>query len=435
MGKLQSGEQMAQPASCSLLALILILFFLQNPVAADGAGSPVMQSTPEPTISSAPYTIQLFGPTASMIHSDQILDQINGLNGLDIIFATSFGLSHYNGTWETLHTNLDNVSAGLMDDYVTAAEYDADGNLWLGYSGGLQIFNGRDYQTIRDQQLLKDPRINDIQRWDTDMWVATGNAGIHRYHAGTWTWYQPMTPTGPGFYEINNMVVDPSSNALIIATRNQGLWIIRSPSDPIRFELLAGRYTPEGQMEQVRRDPMGGVYFFDKSSIIHYGKDTGFVPVLTTRDLSPSEIAINDVSAGPDGNLYIATDDGLFIWKNNAVYRHLTRFEGIGGSSPAVRTVFVDTLNRVWFSTSGYVGYYVDLQMPGDFINIQIVTQTPDQSVAQIPPQNISAAVNQEINTTNPAGSSSGTGSSSFLDPIAGFINAISGLFGIKAIP
>jgi len=417
---------MARPASCSPL-VILILFFLIIPVAADGSGLPAGSSTPDQAASPPAYEIRLFAPTANLIHSDQILDQINELNGMDTLFATSFGLSRYNGSWMTLHTDLDNVSAGLMDDYVTAAEYDANGNLWLGYSGGIQIYNGRDYQTIRDQQLLKNLRINDLQRWDNDMWVATGNAGIHRYHAGTWTWYQPMTPEGPGFYEIDSMVLDPFANALVIATRNEGLWIISSPSDPIRFGQLAGKKSMYGGLKHVRRDPMGGVYFFDRSSVVHYGKETSFVPVLTNKDLSALEITINDISAGPDRNLYIATDDGMYIWREGAVQRHLTRFEGLG-SSQAVRTVWVDTLNRVWFSSEGYVGYYVDLQNTGESIDIVIVTPSPVQSLVQPSLQNISPV------TTTPA-AGPGNGNSSIFDPIKDLVNALSGLVGTKIIP
>ncbi|MEI6457142.1 MAG: two-component regulator propeller domain-containing protein, partial [bacterium] len=137
-----------------------------------------------------PYTIKLFIPTALMIHSAQITDMINGRRG-EVIIATSFGLSTYNGSWSTRHINLNNISEGMMDDYVTAVEYDHSGNLWIGYSGGLQINNGIYYQSIRDQQLLKETRIHDLQRWDDDMWIATGHAGIHRYRDGTWTWFQP----------------------------------------------------------------------------------------------------------------------------------------------------------------------------------------------------------------------------------------------------
>ena len=86
-----------------------------------------------------------------------------------------------------------------MDDYITAVERDSDGNLWIGYSGGLQIYDGHSYRSIRDQQLLKETRIKDLQRWNNDMWIATGHAGIHRYRNGAWTWYQPYDTERAGF--------------------------------------------------------------------------------------------------------------------------------------------------------------------------------------------------------------------------------------------
>ncbi|MFA4860008.1 two-component regulator propeller domain-containing protein [Methanoregula sp.] len=424
---------MAPLVNYSTAAFTLILILLISPVTADASGSLGGVSN-QPATVTTDYTIQLFSPTASMIHSDQIKDLINGPWGNEVLIATSFGLSSYNGSWETRHANLNNVSAGLLDDYITAMEYDADGNLWLGYSGGIQIFNGRYYQTIRDQQLLKDPRINDLQRWNNDIWIATGNSGIHRVHKGTWTWFQPMTETGPGFYEIDSMVVDPATNALVIATTKEGLWIIRSPEEPIRFEQLAGKNTIYGSMDHVRKDPMGGVYFFDQSSVAHYGADAGFAPVLTTSDLSKSAVMINDISAGPDGKLYIASDDGLFIWKNGKIYRHLTRFEGIGTSS-AVRTVNVDALNRVWFSTKETIGYYIDTTEPDNLIQIVLVTPGPDSSLVQTtsPGGIISPGSPLSPSSSRPLPETvNGSGKGSVFDPITGFINAISGVFGIK---
>jgi hypothetical protein len=429
---------MARPVSYSTAVFLISLFLFITPVAAELSGS-AETATEQifPVTPDRPYTIILFIPTAKMIHSDQIKDQIIGLNGYDAIFATSFGLSIYNGSWSTSHANLNNISAGLMDDYITAIEYDAKGNLWLGYSGGLQIYNGRDYQVIQDQQLLKDPRINDIQRWNNDTWIATGNAGIHRYRDGTWTWFQPMTPNGPGFYEVDSMVLDPAADAMLIATNKQGLWIIRSQEDPIRFELLAGKFTSFGPLEHVRRDPVGGGYFFNETSIVHYGRDTGFVPVLTARDLSPYEITINDIAAGPDGKLYIASDNGLFIWENGKVYRHLNRFEGIG-TSQVVRTVNIDVQNRVWFSTPGYVGYYFDESDPETIIGIELVTPTPDQSISR---NGIKTPISPSGSEAMPGSQSAagpetpGTAKNGILDPVYGIINAITGLFGIRVFP
>jgi ligand-binding sensor domain-containing protein len=352
--------------------LFCLLFLLIIPVTAGNDNTTVITEMSQDTARQAPYTIQLFIPTQRMIHSDQINDLISGPGG-ETIIGTSFGLSTYNGTWNTRHLDLNNISEGLMDDYITAVELDGDGQLWIGYSGGLQIYNGRYYRSIRDQQLLKETRIRDFQRWNNDMWIATGHAGIHRYRNGTWTWYQPMTRNGPGFYEVSSMALDVSHNTLVIASAAEGLWTVQMSEDQVTFEEIASRYSTYGFLEQVRRDPRGGVYFSNMSMVVHYDPIQGFIPVLTNADLAPADISINDIAAAPDGRLFVATDDGIYIWQNDGIIGHISRFEGLG-TSPATRTVTIDAKNRVWFSTTGYVGFYADQAASAPTIAIEMLT-------------------------------------------------------------
>jgi hypothetical protein len=373
---------MEPPVNCNIPSILFFIFLISATAAAAPANGS-FNSTDTPNLTAAPFTITLFIPSSTMIHSDQIRDQINTPDG-GVLIGTSYGLSKYNGTWSTRHINHDNISQGLMDDFITAIEYDHSGNLWIGYSGGIQIYNGIYYQSLRDQQLFKDPRIQDLQRWHDDMWVATGHSGIHRYRDGTWTWFQPMTIDGPGFYDIKSMTLDPASDSLVIATVDEGIWRVRSADDPVLFEQVAPKDGTYHDLEQVRRDPLGGVYFFNDTTVIHYSPDAGFHPVLTVKDLSNADIAINDLTAAPDGKVYLATDDGIYVWKDTAVYRHLTRFEGIG-TSEGVRTIFIDAKNRVWFSTNGYVGFY--LEKYGSDRPISIVIITPTTEPASITPQ------------------------------------------------
>jgi len=418
------------------IAVIVIVFLFIFPVSALPQNDTPLNGEPVTNRSQTlPYTIKLFIPTSTEVHSDQIMDQINYPNG-DVLFATAFGLSTFNGTWSTRHMNLNNISAGLMDDFITAVEFDHMGNLWLGYSGGIQIYNGHYYQVIRDQQLLKETRIHDLQRWNNDMWIATGHAGIHRYRNGEWTWFQPMTPNGPGFYEIDSMVIDSGSNSLVIATINEGLWIVRNQDDPVRFERLAGKDDAAGKMQHVKRDPLGGVYFFNPEKIIHYDTASGFRDILTTSDLTKEQTTINDISAGSDGNLNIATDDGLYIWREGGVYRRLNRFEGIG-TSEVVRAVNVDAKNRVWFATPGNVGYYTDNTNPEKLIKIEPVTPSPSLipvniiNVTTINPENITKTTATPTVTPSPESS---TIFSWITDPVARAISAIAQKFGVNIL-
>jgi hypothetical protein len=426
------------PRAISELVVFVIILFLVPAVGAVLQNVTEPASTPEPSLQTSLYTIKLFIPSPKQIHSDQIKDLVNGPGG-DVIIATAFGLSTFNGTWSTRFTNRDNISQGLMDDYITAVEFDHLGNLWLGYSGGLQIYNGVDYTSIRDQQLLKETRIHDLQRWNNDIWIATGHAGVHRYRDGTWTWFQPMTKNGPGFYEINSMALDSAGNMLVIGTENEGLWGVKSPDDPVRFDLLAGKDDAYGRMNHVRRDPAGGVYFFNASGVVHYDSSSGFHPVLTTDDLTREQISLNDIAAAPDGSLYLATDDGIYIWREGAVFRHLNRFEGIG-TSEIVRTINVDAKNRVWFSSQGYVGYYADTAGTDTLIAIEMVT--PATETTAIPQINSTPDMMQPGGQpkNHPASASFTPGSgqgifSPVLDPLMAAINAIASSFGMRIFP
>ncbi len=329
---------------------------------------------------------------------------------------------------------LGNISEGLLDDYITAVEYDRDGNLWIGYPDGIQIYDGRYYRTIRDQQLLKDTRIKDLQRWNDDMWVATGHSGIHRYRDGTWTWFQPDAQGGPGFYEVSEMALDYAANASLIATDSEGLWIVRSQDDPIRFECIAARDSGYGLLDRVKRDPEGGVYFFNDSMVVHYSPGVNFTPVLTSQDLSVSNPAINDLAAAPDGTLYLATDRGIYLWNNGEVFRHLDRFEGIGTSS-VVRTVNIDAENRVWFSTQVNVGYYLDRSGPSNPVPIETVTPATPGTPGEggLTPETTPASGTITPGAT-PAGSSAPepVGIAGIIDPLVRAVkNLLSGL-GLK---
>jgi len=360
---------MARPVNSELFVLFILLMII---VPASAAGSNAL----EPSVSS-PYTITLFSPTASMVHSTQIMDMVNVPDAPgSVLLATSFGLSQYNGTWSTRHRNRDNSSEGLLDDYITAIEYDREGRLWIGYSGGIQIYNGRYYQTIRDQQLLKDPRITALQRWNDDMWVITGNAGIHRVHEGTWTWYQPVSQGGPGFYEANGMVLDHASDTLLIATDHEGLWAIRSQEDPIRFECIAPRDSTFGLLTEVRRNPPGGALFFNDTMVAHYSRDANFTSFLKSDMLSGSGNNINDLTAGSDGRIFLATDRGLYIWKNGKIIDFIDRMGGIG-TSPTVNWVYVDAENKLWFATNDDVGIVTDQLTPDTRMTISTIPPTP----------------------------------------------------------
>ena len=417
---------MGQPVNSELIVLFILLMIIA-PVSATGTNA--LESS-----DSSPYSITLFIPTASMVHSTQVMDMVNVPDAPgSVLLATSYGLSQYNGTWSTRHMNRDNSSEGLLNDYITSIEYDNQGNLWIGYSGGIQIYNGQYYQTIRDQQLLKDPRITALQRWNDDMWVITGNAGIHRYHEGIWTWFQPGSKGGPGFYEANGMVRDYEDDALIIATDYEGLWRVRSQEDPIQFDCIAPRGSTYGLLTEVRRNPLGGALFFNDSVVVRYSQDANFSLFLNSGMLSRSDTNINDVAAGTDGRVYLATDRGIYIWKNGKIIDYIDRMGGIG-TSPTVNWVYVDAENRLWFATNDDVGVMTDQITPDSRIAINTIpsTITPVTDTNETYPGRIPTLREDAPMTTPAPNDSEGSLLNVIIDPILQVIQTVLAGLGFR---
>ncbi len=295
------------------------------------------------------------------IASAGVTDVINGRYG-DIIFATDTGLSFYgaNGTWHSVNTRFPGETAYgrliPLDTMVTAIALDAGGHLWIGYPNGLQMGDGKRYRAIQDQQFLKNLNINCIARWGDDMWVATGRAGLHRYHDGNWTWYKPLGPEGLGCYTVVSMAVDAAGGALVVGSERDGIWVIRERTGEIRFKQVTNADgEPIGGISEVRVDPFGGVYIFNRTVVLHYAPDEGITHTLDAGDLNPFLVTINDIAAVPDGMLLIASDDGIYGWDSSGVALHITSGDGI--RSNVVKRLFVDAEGRCWFVVPGNVGY------------------------------------------------------------------------------
>jgi ligand-binding sensor domain-containing protein len=380
--------------------LLFLLFLFLLPVA---TGAENITETSAPTHGQQYHgAIHLFIPEAGSIHSTQITDIINGPHG-EVLVATAFGLSTYNGSWSTLHVNRNNVSDGLLEDYVTALEYDFSGKLWIGFGNGIQIYDGHDYTVIQDQDLLKSLEIRGLQRWDDDMWVATGNSALNRYHNGKWTWFSPYSSNGPGFYEADSMALDSATDTLLVATAHEGLWQVTTANGNASFGKIQDKNDPFGMLGHIRRDALGGVYFFNATEVAHYDAAAGFTPLINLSDLGAGTSFISDVAGGSSGALYVATNNGIYVWENARITRHLTPFDGFG-TSPDIRMVFTDAEDRLWFSTPAEVGYYTGDASTEPLIVIETLTPTPTPtpvpSLVNVSPNTTTGGVQQQAATS-----------------------------------
>ncbi|MDD3858283.1 MAG: hypothetical protein PHP43_09585, partial [Methanoculleus sp.] len=223
--------------------------------------------------------------------------------------------------------------------------------------------------------------VNCIERWGDGIWIATGRAGLHRYRDGEWTWYKPGGPENLGCYTVVSMAVDAASDALVIGSGSDGIRVLRDRTGDARFEQVTCGSDTLRRVSEVRVDPFGGVYLFNRTTVLHYTPDIGVTQVLDAEDLSTFPVAINDLAATPGGILYIASDNGIYGWNGSGVALHITSRDGI--RSNFVKKLFVDAYGRCWFVVSGSVGYippmagHAALSLSAAPVPTPVVTETP----------------------------------------------------------
>jgi ligand-binding sensor domain-containing protein len=365
--------------------------------------------------------MQLFSAGPDQISSVGVLDIVQDASGT-LYFATDNGLSSYDGSWTITHRIFGNTATGLLSDYILALEFDQEGSLWIGYPNGLQRLKAGTFVTMRDQQILKSLDIHELMRRDREMWVAAGNSGIHRYLDGTWRWFQPGGPEGQGCGYVTSMTTDPATNTIYVAC-NEGIWFTDRTGESPTFSPLVNPALVPDPVRGVVGDPFGGIYILNASAILHLTLPDQWRIAVTSRDLLQG-IGFKDLRVAADRTLWIATDNGIYAWRDGHVRGHLDAASGIRNN--AVKRIFLDASNRLWFVTPENVGYYrieenpVGTGSPIPFTTFEIPANIPAPESAPVPAAQITPAISIRGYPEAPA---------SQPDLISGFLEAIRRFF------
>lgn|GEM_PF-456003 len=375
--------------------------------------------------------ITLFSPSSTSIASTGVLDMAEGSNG-EIYFATDGGLSVFRDGWTTLRTSTPLANGSLLSNHVLAVATDHRGFVWVGYPNGLQVLAGPEIITIQDQQFLKNLNINALYRSGDDMWVATGSAGVHRWRNDTWHWFSPGGEEGLGAYDVRSFAEDPEIGSLYLSSVDNGVWVTHPGPDTLRFVRLLAPVTGDPAWFRLRADPFGGIYLFNRSTVLHHSFREGFRPVPWASDLMTGEITLYDMAVARSGASWLATSNGIYGFAEGRETVHLTAFDGIG--SNAVKHIFSDRKGRIWFATTDLVGYLSSIDAEGTPIPVHIVKTggavtstpvlTPIPTDLPPPPTPMISVDVSPMQGVSPPG------------PLAGFFSDLSrwldGLFGQK---
>jgi ligand-binding sensor domain-containing protein len=125
-------------------------------------------------------TVMTFIPATGSISSLEVMDISESHDGM-VAFATTNGLSLYDSGWATIQKEPWNYDTGLQDDFIQTIEFDDKNYLWLGFSAGVQKYDGISFTRVGKDEFFSTMNIHDILCDNNTIWIANGYSGLNHY--------------------------------------------------------------------------------------------------------------------------------------------------------------------------------------------------------------------------------------------------------------
>ncbi|MET3877323.1 two-component regulator propeller domain-containing protein [Chitinophaga sp. OAE865] len=293
------------------------------------------------------------------------------------------------------------VDDGLVHNAVTAVIQDSTGLIWVGTRGGLNRFDGYSFKAYKNNNdqfgSLGNDVINCIAEDKNRMiWIATGK-GLFKYNP----YKEVLTEleTVPKEYT-NNLVVDNDNN-LWFLIRFSLYKYIQAENRVEDLKIKASCIALDSSMNLWMGDNDGNIHIYNpqkkpgtririvsrslppnarsiskiypidnnrlligcfKQGLKSYHTKTGIVRSLSLDDDKDKDIFVRDIAAGNDGQYWIATESGIYIY-NLAGNRSISLKKRAGDpyalADNAVYAVCRDKQGGMWAGTFfGGLNYY-----------------------------------------------------------------------------
>ncbi len=360
------------------------------------------------------------------LSSNLVLNIIQDRYGI-MWFATSNGLTRYDGYSFTVYQTSKDDAHCLSDNFVTSLAEDAYGNLWIGTQNGLNRYdrlNNRFVQYFTDRKNsngLKNSHIKALYA-DKDgyLWVEEDGGFLGKLDIKSEVWEHQHRLTGQfeGDYYYHHIFEDSKGN-LWIAGRGTGS--CKVPSKKIKalyhipsyasccVETLDGkiffgtydnefeRYNPETDSgELVTRTGISEKSAIcDNNNILWFGGKGGIAQVdlkrkkitrLAHNSLNPQSLASNEVFClykDRNGCIWVGTDKGVSIYSENLnIFRYYKQINKLdyGMTSNAITRLMQDNDGLMWVATtdSGVDTFSLDNEKFGN-LKYDLLTKNIDR--------------------------------------------------------
>ena len=266
------------------------------------------------------------------------------LSGLFIIFFLISNMiiaREYSGPGRKYLSSELSVKNGLPQNTVYSITKDIDGFIWIGTDRGVSRFDGKNF---RNFNIYNTPEIKNnsvtalLALNDGRVLIGTFGGGLLSYENGK---FSPMDlGENNKTYNIWELLIDSRKNLWVVTT-GDGLIRINKRGDQSCF--LNDKN--DGNITSVVQVPGGEILAATESGIFKISGDKASLIDLTDIKRNPNIMTIRIFDKD---NLYVGTDNGLFVGK---IYKN--RFELISeyDTGNIIREIFRDRSNNIWLAT------------------------------------------------------------------------------------
>ncbi|MCG8371998.1 MAG: ATP-binding protein [Balneolales bacterium] len=272
-----------------------------------------------------------FYATYSVIHRFFVIGFFLILFGTHATVAQKYNIKRYS------------VNEGLPSGNVYDVHTDDMGYIWFATSYGLVRYDGSDYEVLGVNEGLKDDLLYSFYFDESGyVWVSTETGGVAKFDRYEFTYL-------PELSVLDTMVVN------YITGRKDELWFGTNEHGVFIWNYATNQFKKITEEEGLPSNQVWDIYFSGEDTWISsvfgialYSEREGIIKSYTQEDGIGGEYTYQ-VIEGSNGNLWIATSNGVSIVKENGEIENITELNGV--ELGYIFSVVEDDAHKVWIGT------------------------------------------------------------------------------------
>ncbi len=336
-------------------------------------------------------------------YRDRVLEEFGVHSGLIGTGANSVFVDFEKNIWLMCNRGISKIASrcfatlkmnhGLLEDEVTAIIEARPGRYVFGHSNGVTFYDGKRFQPIRfpvlaaSNRLLS--RVMDMkQDVAGNIWLAVAQRGlakidgqkkIHWYGRGRYkkkfslcllpqtdgsiwvghktgvdVWRNGTVEALPLARDINcevRRIFVASDGSVYLGTWDRGIWVYKNDRwinyrSINNYKVNTVYSLMEDRAGRTLIGTIGGLYKLGDNGLVNYFNDS-----------TPMDRPVFFIVENEDGNLWLGTDNGVILWRDN-ILREYTIRDGFAGMETNRSACIIDSRGIPWFGTNHGVSFY-----------------------------------------------------------------------------